>query len=333
MSPKNLRVVFAIEKPKKVEPGVFHIAETDMPRPADGEVLLKTLYLSCDPYMILQITGWGRTSAPTEVGRPMHGRAVSEVVESRNPGFKPGDTVLVPGSHWAQYTLSTGADLIKVDAKAIPASVYIGACGQPGITAWGGMADIGRPRPGETVVVSAAAGAVGSVAGQIARIKGARVVGIAGGADKCAHVVNDLGFAACVDYRAPDFADALAKQVPNGIDVYFENVGGKVLDTVLPHMNRLSRLPLCGLIAQYSTEEVCFRNFNYLMDRAIRLSGFHTSDYVPRRTEIVGELVGWVKAGELRYRESIAIGIENAPKAFMALMGGEKIGKQLIKVA
>jgi NADPH-dependent curcumin reductase CurA len=234
---------------------------------------------------------------------------------------------------WQQYGVSAGNDLRKVDPRLVPLSAFLGVLGMPGLTAWFGTIEIGQPKPGETLVVSAAAGAVGAVVGQIAKIKGCRAVGIAGGKSKCDHVVNDLGFDACVDYKAGNLARDLAAATPKGIDINFENVGGEILDTIALRLNPFSRIPLCGLISQYNeVRPRGMHNFVVLLINRVTVRGFIVSDYMDRADKALAELAGWVKEGKIKYRETIANGIENAPRAFIGLLKGENVGKQLVKL-
>jgi NADPH-dependent curcumin reductase CurA len=255
------------------------------------------------------------------------------VVESKNPGFKPGDKV-VGQFGWQQYGVSDGKGLNKVDASRVPLSAYLGVIGMPGVTAWVGLLDICQPKQGETVVVSAASGAVGSAVGQIAKLKGCRAVGIAGGKAKCDYVVNELGFDACIDYKAGRLNDDLKAATPKGIDCYFENVGGEILDAVLRRMNAFSRIAVCGLISQYNaTEPYGVKTFQSVLTNRIKVQGFIVSDRMELWAKALPELIGWVAAGKIKYRESVAEGIENAPAAFIGLLKGENFGKQLVKLA
>jgi NADPH-dependent curcumin reductase CurA len=288
--------------------------------------------LSLDPYMRGRMNEAQSYAANVAIGQAMVGGTVGEVVESNNPNFKPGDSVL-GYSGWQQYGVSAGNDLRKVDPGLVPLSAFLGVLGMPGLTAWFGTIEIGQPKPGETLVVSAAAGAVGAVVGQIAKIKGCRAVGIAGGKSKCEHVVNDLGFDACVDYKAGNLARDLAAATPKGIDINFENVGGEILDTIALRLNPFSRIPLCGLISQYNeVRPRGMHNFVVLLINRVTVRGFIVSDYMDRADKALAELAGWVKEGKIKYRETIANGIENAPRAFIGLLKGENVGKQLVKL-
>ncbi len=310
----------------------FRIETVPVPAPKDGEVLVKNLWLSLDPYMRGRMNDVKSYAAKQELDQVMVGGTAGEVIESKNPRFKPGDKV-VGAFGWQQYGCSDGKGLNKVDDSRVPLSAYLGVLGMPGVTAWVGLLDICQPKTGETVVVSAASGAVGSAVGQIARIRGCRVVGIAGGEKKCGYVTGELGFDACVDYKAGRLDEDLKAALPKGVDCYFENVGGTVLDAVLRRMNAFSRIAVCGLISQYNaTEPYGVKSFQSILVNRIRMQGFIVSDHMELWPRALAELSGWVAEGKLKYRESIAHGIENAPKAFIGLLKGENLGKQLVKL-
>jgi NADPH-dependent curcumin reductase CurA len=262
----------------------------------------------------------------------MVGGTVGAVVDSRNPGYEPGDTVVGTGG-WQQYYVSDGSGLMKVDARRLPESLYLGVVGMPGVTAWFGLTQIGRPKPGETVVVSAASGAVGSVVGQLSKIAGCRAVGVAGGPAKCLHVVKELGFDACVDYKAKTFRYDLEAATPAGIDVVFENVGGSVFDASLARMNAFGRVALCGLIAGYGGDEIAVRNVRSILVNRLTVQGFIVSDHMDLWPKALSELGELVAQGKLKYRETVAQGLESAPRAFIGLLRGENFGKQLVKVS
>jgi NADPH-dependent curcumin reductase CurA len=271
-------------------------------------------------------------AAKQEIGEVMIGGTVGEVVESRNARFAKGDQVLGMLG-WQQYGLSDGKGLNKVDASRVPLSAYLGVLGMPGVTAWVGLLDICQPKASETVVVSAASGAVGSVVGQIAKIKGCRAVGIAGGKQKCDYVVKELGFDACVDYKGGKLNDDLKAAAPDGIDCYFENVGGEILDAVLRRMNAFSRIAVCGLISQYNaTEPYGVKTFQSILTNRIKVQGFIVSDRLELWAKALADLSGWVAAGRIKYRETVTEGLENAPKAFIGLLKGENFGKQLVRL-
>jgi NADPH-dependent curcumin reductase len=314
-------------------PDNFQLTEGPIPEPGEGEVLMRTLYLSLDPYMRGRMSAAKSYAKPAAVGQPIVGGTVGEIVTSRNPKYAVGDVVLGYGG-WQQYARSSGAGLRKLDPAAAPVSTALGVLGMPGMTAYVGLLEIGRPKPGEAVVVAAASGAVGSVVGQIAKIKGCRAVGIAGGAEKCRFVAGELGFDACVDHRAGDFAGQLGAACPNGIDVYFENVGGAVQQTVWPLLNDFARVPVCGLIAQYNaaTPMPGPDMFSVLRKR-LNLRGFIVSDFAAKQGDFLREVGEWVHTGRLKYREDIVEGLEQAPAAFLGLLQGKNFGKMLVKVA
>lgn len=328
----NMQVLLASRPTGAVSEENFRIVETALPEPADGQVLVRNDWLSLDPYMRGRMSDARSYAKSVDIGEVMVGGTAGEVVASRNAKFKTGDKV-VGALGWQRYGLSDGVGLMKIESPVAPLPAYLGVLGMPGITAWIGLVDIGQPKAGETVVVSAASGAVGSVVGQIARLKGCRAVGIAGGAAKCRHVVEDLGFDACVDYKAGNLAGDLRAAVPKGIDVYFDNVGGEVLDAVLPNMNAFSRIPLCGLISQYSaTEAYGVKQFRSFLVNRIRLQGFICFDRLDLWPQARQELGDWVAGGKIKYRESVASGIAAAPRAFIGLLKGENLGKQLVKL-
>jgi NADPH-dependent curcumin reductase CurA len=334
MPETNLQVLLASRPTGWVSESNFRIAETPIPAVGDGQVLVKSHYLSLDPYMRGRMNDSRSYAAKVEIGQVMGGEAVGEVVQSKNPQFKAGDTVLNRAG-WQQYGLSDGTDLRKVDPKAVPISTYLGVVGMPGVTAWIGLNDIGQPKPGETAVVSAASGAVGSVVGQLAKARGCRVVGVAGGREKCDFVTKELGFDACVDHRAGDLVKALAAAAPKGIDIYFENVGGPLLDAVLALCNPFARIPLCGMISQYNAGDDRYgvKNLMVAVGMRIKLQGFIVSDHLNRWPEALKELSEGVRSGKIKYRETVTEGLENAPRAFIGLLKGENFGKQLVKVA
>ena len=332
MAEKNTQVLLASRPTGWVKESDFRIVETPVPAPADGQVLIKNLYLSLDPYMRGRMNESRSYARSVELGEVMTGETVGEIVESRNPKFNKGDTV-AGRVGWQRYALSDGSDLRKVDPKLVPLSTYLGVVGMPGVTAWIGLLDIGQPKTGETVVVSAASGAVGSVVGQLAKLRDCRVVGIAGGPEKCDYVVKELGFDACVDHRAQDLAKALADATPKGIDIYFENVGGPILDLVLARANPFARFPLCGMVSQYNaTERYGVKNLVAAVGMRVKLQGFIVSDHMNRWPEALKELAQGVRDGKIKYRESVTQGLENAPRAFIGLLKGENFGKQLVKV-
>jgi NADPH-dependent curcumin reductase CurA len=314
-------------------PDDFSIVDRPMPEPRDGDVLRRTIYLSLDPYMRGRMSA-AKSYAPSVVpGEVMVGGTVSVVMESRSPGFQPGEYVFCMDG-WQEYACSAGTGLRKLDPGAAPISTALGVLGMPGLTAYVGLLDIGRPKSGETVVVSAASGAVGAIVGQIARLKGCRTVGVAGSREKCDYVVNDLGFDAAVNYRTDDLARALEAACPTGIDVYFENVGGTVLAAVLPLLNKGARIPLCGLVSQYNAASPPpGPNLSPLLINRALIQGFIVSDHFDRFAEFFRECSAWLRRGDLRYREDIVEGLDSAPQAFIGLLEGRNFGKMLVRVS
>lgn len=315
----------------------FSLQQQPVPVPQEGQVLLRTVFLSLDPYMRGRMSDAASYAAPVALGAPMVGATVARVEASRHPDFSVGELVLA-FSGWQDYALSDGAALRKLAGLAQPSSA-LGVLGMPGFTAYMGLLDIGQPKPGETVVVAAASGAVGSVVGQIAKIKGCRVVGIAGGAEKCRYVVQELGFDACIDHRSADFAQQLAAACDKGIDVYFENVGGAVFDAVLPLLNARARVPLCGMIADYNATELPAGPDRLrlltrtLLAKRIKMQGFIIfDDYGDRYDEFFTQMSAWVAQGKIKFREDIVDGLENAPQAFIGLLEGKNFGKLVMRV-
>ena len=333
MTTMNRQIVLASRPEGAVTPDNFRLVETPVPTPGEGEVLVRNEWLSLDPYMRGRMSEAKSYVPPTAIGAVMAGQTVGEVVESRHPGFRPGDKVLT-SLGWQLHGVAKGKELNLVDAARVPASYYLGILGMPGITAWFGLFEIGAPKAGETVVVSAASGAVGSVVGQLAKSEGCRVVGIAGGRKKCDYVVGELGFDACIDYKAGKLADELRAACPQGVDVYFENVGGEMLDTLLRVMNVHSRIVLCGLIAEYNaTQPYGCRNLRSVLVNRIKMQGMIVFDWKERYGEALADLGARVAAGKLRYKESIVEGLENAPQGLISLLSGGNFGKQLVKLA
>jgi len=311
----------------------FKLIEAPAPAPKEGEVLVKNLWLSLDPYMRGRISRQKSYVKGVEIGDVMTGETAGEVIESRHAGFKPGDKVTAP-SGWQLYCSLKGDLLTRVDASKAPLSYFLGCLGMPGRTAYFGMKDICVARPGETVVVSAASGAVGSVVGQIAKAWGCRAVGIAGGSAKCDYVVKELGFDACVDYKAGNLYENLKAACPKGVDACFENVGGEILDTVLRLMNVKSRIAICGLISDYNaTEAYGVKMFRSILVNRIKVQGMIVFDWLERYPEGNQALLELVVAGKLKTRESVLEGIENAPKGLIGLLKGQNFGKQLVKLA
>jgi NADPH-dependent curcumin reductase CurA len=315
-------------------PSDWSFTEQTVVEPGEGEVLVKVLYLSLDPAM----RGWmneGRSYiAPVNIGDVMRALGAGQVIASRNAAFAVGDHVT--GVFGVQeYAISRGEGMMKVDVQFAPLARYLSVLGMPGLTAYFGLLDIGQPKAGETVLISAAAGAVGAVAGQIAKIKSCRTIGIAGGPEKCRFVVDELGFDASIDYKADDVKAALSRHCPKGIDVYFDNVGGEILDTALVFLNRRARVVICGAISQYNNTTPVKGPSNYLslLINHARMEGFVVFDYAAGYGEALCEMAGWLTAGKLKAREDIAIGLENFPAALLKLYTGENFGKLILKVA
>jgi NADPH-dependent curcumin reductase CurA len=336
-STENTRVLLASRPHGEPTAENFRIENTPLPMPAEGEVLLRTIYLSLDPYMRGRMSAAKSYAAPVEVGAVMQGGVVAEVVESRDPSLAPGDIVLA-GLGWQTHGVLPANQVRKLDPARAPISTAVGVLGMPGFTAYAGLLEIGKPKPGETVVVAAAAGPVGSAVGQIARIKGARAVGIAGGPDKVAYL-TELGFDVALDHRSPTFADDLAAAVPDGIDVYFENVGGHVWEAVLPLLNTYARVPVCGLVAHYNDTELppgpdrSSRLMQTILSKSLTLRGFIQTEFVKAHyADFQREAAGWVADGSLRHKEDIVEGLENAPEAFFGMLTGKNFGKLLVKV-
>jgi NADPH-dependent curcumin reductase len=311
----------------------FEAADGPMPAPQDGDVLRRTIYLSLDPYMRGRMSDGPSYATPVDIGGVMGGHTVSEVVESRHPGFTKGDFV-AGYDGWQEYGASNGKDLHTLDPKAVPISTAIGVLGMPGMTAFVGLMDIGQPKAGETVVVSAASGAVGAVVGQLATIKGCRAVGIAGSPEKCRYVVEALGFAACINYKTDDLVPALKAACPSGVDIYFENVGGAVFAAILRVINRGARIPLCGMISEYNaTEHMAGPNLRPLLVQRAMMKGFIISDHADRAPAFLQEVAPLVMSGRLKYREDIVDGLDAAPSAFIGLLQGKNFGKLMVRVS
>ena len=309
----------------------FKLVETPLEALADGQVRVRNHFLSLDPYMRGRMDESKSYAASQPLNEVMIGGTVGEVVESKNPKFAIGDKVV--GSYgWQEFGTSDGKGLRKVDDTHIPLSTYLGPVGMPGVTAWLGLNKIIEPKAGETVVVSAASGAVGSVVGQLAKAAGCRAVGIAGGADKCRYVTETLGFDACIDYKAGNLHDDLKAALPNGADGYFENVGGEILDAVLSRMNAFGRIALCGMIASYDGSPMPLKKPALLLTQRLKVQGFIVSESPEVWPEALTQLGGLVAQKKLQYRETIAQGLENAPEAFLGLLKGKNFGKQLVKL-
>ncbi len=310
----------------------FRLVEAPVPEPADGQVLIRQLFLSLDPYMRGRMNEGRSYAEPQALDAVMQGGTAGEVVTSRNKSFRPGDLVVGYGG-WQLYALSDGSDLTKVERRSFPLSVYLGAVGMPGVTAWYGINRILKPKSGETVVVSAATGAVGSVAGQLARRAGARIVGIAGGPDKCAYAVAELGYEVCVDHKSPDFAKDLKKALPKRIDGLFENVGGEPFQLCIGQINDFARIAICGLIASYNGAPTPLPDMRIVLVARATIQGFICSDDMGYWPEALKELGDLADSGDLKFRETVSDGLETAPEAFIGLLSGRNFGKQIVKLA
>jgi hypothetical protein len=330
---ENRRVVLASRPAAEVSESNFRLESGPLPSPADGEVLVKNLWLSLDPYMRGRMSDAKSYVKGVEIGEVMVGQTVGEVVESKHPQLKAGDAVLTQLG-WQLFGSCAGKDLVKVDGNRAPLSYYLGILGMPGMTAYFGLKEIGQPKAGETVVVSAASGAVGSTVGQLAKLWGCRAVGIAGGREKCDYVTRELGFDACVDYKAGELHGALKGACPKGIDVYFDNVGGPILDSVLRLMNLHSRIVICGLISDYSAAEPYgVKMLRSVLVNRIRMQGMIVFDWKERYGEALKALAGALAQGRLKTRESVLEGLEAAPRGLISLLKGGNFGKQLVKLA
>ncbi len=333
----NRRIVLASRPEGEPSASNFRLETTETAPLKDGEVLLQTRFLSIDPYMRGRMSDGPSYAAPVGIGEVMVGGTVCEVTESSFPGLQVGDFVGA-FSGWQEYAVVPGKGLRKLDPEKGPVSLALSVLGMPGLTAYTGLLNIGAPKPGETVVVSAAAGAVGSLVGQIAKIKGCHVVGIAGGPEKCRYVVETLGFDACVDHRSPTLYDDLKAACQAGVDVYFENVGGKVLECVLPRMNDFSRMPVCGLISQYNLSELppgpdrSAVLMRAVLTKRIHMQGFIVMDYVSQMADFLRDMSGWLRDGRIHYREDIVDGLENAPEALFGVLKGRNFGKMLVRL-
>ncbi|EPT2444448.1 NADP-dependent oxidoreductase [Enterobacter hormaechei] len=317
----------------------FRLEEQPIPTPAEGQVLLRTVWLSLDPYMRGRMSDAPSYSSPVEIGAVMVGGTVSRVETSRHPDYKEGEWVL-GYSGWQEYELSDGKGLVRLGENPSHPSWALGVLGMPGFTAYMGLLDIGQPQAGETLVVAAATGPVGATVGQIGKIKGCRVIGVAGGEEKCRHAVDVLGFDACLDHHADDFSEQLAKACPQGIDVYYENVGGKVFDAVLPLLNTSARVPVCGLVSGYNATNLPDGPdrlpllMGTILKKRIRMQGFIIAqDYGHRIDEFQQEMGRWVKEGKIHYREQVTEGLDAAPEALIGLLEGKNFGKVVIRVA
>jgi NADPH-dependent curcumin reductase CurA len=331
------QIVLAARPQGAVRETDFRVETAAVPEPADGEVQLQVRYLSLDPYMRGRMDERRSYAPPVGLGKPMEGEAVAQVIASRHPGYAVGDIVLAR-TGWRTHATVPATGLRKLDPAVAPISTGLGVLGMPGFTAYSGLRFIGQPKTGETVVVAAASGPVGSLVGQLAQIQGARAVGIAGGPDKCAYVKNELGFDAAVDHRDADFPARLAQACPDGIDVYFENVGGAVWQAVLPLLNKYARVPVCGLIAHYdgtpaAGPDLLPATMREVLSRSLTLRGFINTEFASHYPDFLREVGQAVASGRIRYREDIVEGLEHAPKAFMGMLKGANFGKLLVRVS
>lgn len=334
--PTNTQVLFKSHPQAMPTPDNFEIIRVETPELRDGQFLLENQYLSLDPYMrMLMGGGWTYSGPGMTPGQLMVGRVLGKVVETRHVEYATGDHV-VGRLGWQSHAISDGTDLdFKVEPKdGVPLSAYLGACGSTAITGWVGIREVGKPKQGETVLISAAAGSVGSAAGQIAKAMGCRVAGIAGGPDKCKLVTEVFEFDACCDYKADDLAGQIAAACPDGVDVYFDNVGGPVLDAALVNMNKYGRIPVCGVLSAYNDggERYGVKNLALVFDKTLKIEGFLLADHQDKWPGIRAELEEMIASGSIKYRDTIAEGIENAPDAFIGMLQGANVGKQLVKL-
>jgi len=335
---KNRQIVLASRPEGEPRPENFRLVESDLGTAGEGQLLLKTLWLSLDPYMRGRISAAKSYARGVEPGEVMVGGTVSEVVASNNPRFAAGD-IVSSYSGWQEFELSDGKALQKLDSKAAPVSTALGVLGMPGMTAYAGLLTIGQPKEGETVVVAAASGPVGSAVGQIAKIKGCRTVGIAGGADKVRYLIDELGFDAALDRRDPDLKAKLAAACPKGIDVYFENVGGEVWDAVFPLLNNFARIPVCGLIAHYNDTEApagpdkTTRLMRAILTKRLTIRGFIVTDFADQAAAFRRDMGQWLQEGKIKHREDVVDGLAAAPEAFIGMLKGKNFGKLLVRVA
>lgn len=329
----NTQIVLAKRPAGEPQSEHFRTEQTPVPEPAQGQALLETLWLSLDPYMRGRMNAAKSYAPPVELGQVMVGQTVSRVVNSRCDALEPGDIVL-SNNGWQTYAVADCTTLRKLDPRQAPITYALGVLGMPGLTAYCALLDIGAPKAGETVVVSAASGAVGSVAGQIAKIKGCRAVGIAGSPEKCAYVTDTLGFDACINRRTEDIHKALRRTCPDGIDVYFDNAAGTILETVLRHINLHARIPLVGLIEHYNaTERPKGPALEPLLVKRAKIEGFLVGDHLAHAATAFKEMAAWLSEGKLQYKEDVIEGLENAPKGLAGLLRGENFGKLLVRVS
>ena len=337
MATKNRQILLASRPSGEPTLENFRLVESEVPRPSPGQMLLRSIYLSLDPYMRGRMNAARSYAPPVEIGQVMEGRAIAEVVESNLPDYQPRDFVFA-AIGWQEYAVSDGQGVRKIDPALRPLTYALGLLGMPGMTAYTGLLNIGQPQPGETLVVAAAAGAVGSLVGQIGRIQGCRVVGIAGGPDKCRFVKEELGFDECLDHHQPNLAARLEAACPRGIDIYFENVGGAVFDAVLPLLNNFARIPVCGLIAHYNATELppgpdrVPLVMQQILVKRLTFRGFIVWDFASQMPQFLADMSVWLREGRLKYKEDITDGLENAPRELIGLLRGKNFGKKIIRI-
>lgn len=334
----NRRIVLAARPQGAPQSSDFSMISEPIPDLGEGEIISRTIYLSLDPYMRGRMNEGKSYAAPVEIGETMCGGTVSQVLKSNNPEFAKDDYILTYDG-WQEYAVSDGKGARKLDPTQAPISTAVGVLGMPGMTAYMGLLEIGQPQSGETVVVAAATGAVGSNVGQIARLKGCRVVGIAGSREKCEFALNELGFDACINYKDAGFRDSLKTACPEGIDVYFENVGGMVFEAIIPLLNFQSRIPVCGLIAHYNDTElpsgpnVLPKLMRMVLTQRVTIQGFIVSDFSNKQGAFLRDMSKWIADGKIKYKEDIVEGLDNAVGAFQGLLEGNNFGKLLIQVS
>ncbi len=333
----NRRIVLASRPAGAPTKANFRLEESAKPAPGKGEILLRSIYLSLDPYMRGRMSDAPSYAEPVKLGEVMVGGTVCQVESSNHPEYEPGEWILA-GIGWQDYAISDGSGLVRLGKKPKYPSYALGIMGMPGFTAYIGLLDIGQPKEGDTLVVAAATGPVGATVGQIGKLKGCRVVGVAGGAEKCTHARDVLGFDACLDHKAADFAEQLRNTCSSGIDIYYESVGGKVFDAVLPLLNNHARIPVCGLVSRYNAEKLpdgpdrlSLLMGNILVKR-LKVQGFIIFDYNHRYDEFSGKMSEWLSAGKIKYKEDMVDDLENAPEAFIGLLEGKNFGKMVIRV-
>ena len=330
---RSRQVLLAARPAGAPRPSDFRLVEVDVPEPGPGEILVRNIYMSVDPYMRGRMNEKQTYAQAWQVGQPADGRAVGEVMTSRDPRFPTG-ALVVSNLGWREHFVSTGEGVLAIDRSLAPPSAFLGVLGVPGFTGWYGLKEIGKPKAGETLVVSGAAGATGSLVVQVGKILGCRVVGTAGTDDKCAWLTRDLGADAAINYRKNDIETRLRVACPSGVDVYFENVGGAILDAVLGLVNPFARIALCGMISQYNLETPApgTRNLRNMVGNRVLMQGFIISDHMKRYPEFLAEVGGWLKAGRIKYQETVVDGIERAVTAFLGLFSGNNTGKMVVRL-